>query len=295
MFFDKPPHSQMTAPRLEVVGAQAFRAADDDLCALAVRDDDRRGPRGDLVAFDFPAFLARALVESDEEGLPLVVPVDDQRVAVQGGRAALAVRVLDPHVAQVGLPHQEALQVEGVESARAEEREHVLAVRHGRARGEAGREVRAFVRQLLARRTLPQDLARGAAERQHAEALATRDRRIVVRAGRQVRRRFELVTDGDRRRQEQALAPDHRRRVTAAGKGDLPAHVLILAPGHGRIGVGREPGRERAAPRRPVVLGSERRLGLLDGSGVVPLLRRGRQERDVKKQSESTHRSAKER
>ena len=53
------------------------------LWAGVMLHDQRRGPRRDLVSIDPPQGLSRPLVQGQDEGLPLVSLVDDQRVAVE--------------------------------------------------------------------------------------------------------------------------------------------------------------------------------------------------------------------
>ena len=65
---------------------------------------DGGGPRRGLVARHLEALPAGSLVEGDEKRRAFVIPVDDQSIAVKGGRAALAVPVLGMHVAQIGFP-----------------------------------------------------------------------------------------------------------------------------------------------------------------------------------------------
>ena len=67
--------------------------------------------------------------------VPLVIPDHDEVVPVEGGRGALAELVAHLLVAEVLLPDGRSVHVVGIEPERLEEREHVLPVGGGRARG----------------------------------------------------------------------------------------------------------------------------------------------------------------
>src|SRR5688572_1574672 len=93
--------------------------------------DERRGPGGVLIAWLPPELLAGFGIQRDDEVIPLVIPVDDDRLSEQPGRAALAERVPRAHPAQVLLPLQIPLEVIAMEAARAEVGEDVLAIGDG--------------------------------------------------------------------------------------------------------------------------------------------------------------------
>ena len=150
-------------------------------------DDDRRGPRGDFFAIDFPPLVAGALVERDDERISFVVPVDDERVAVKHGRASLAVAVQRLHRPEVGFPNDFAFEVEAIQPERAKDDKQLLAVGHRRVRGQAARLMPLLVRQRLAELRLPDDLAAGPVDRQGDELVAMRDGQIVVIARRRAR------------------------------------------------------------------------------------------------------------
>ena len=163
------PHEVTGGP---VVAADLVGGTRHDLRPARVRHDQRRCPRGLLVAL-LPPELAAGLPGRGRRSrrVRLVVPLDEQPVPVEGGRAALPEGQLDVHVAEVLLPEDLAVRVERVETARAEVGEDELAVRHRRRRGPGAGRVRALVRQLLADDSLPEDLPVAAPEGQHRELL----------------------------------------------------------------------------------------------------------------------------
>ena len=183
-----------------------------------------------------------------------MIPQDRHGLPRQDRAARLAVCVLHREVAQVDGPRRLAVQREREHAVGAEGRIDPLAVRDRRRGREARGHVRALVRQLFEQRSLPQLLPGGAVQREHAEGVHVGHRRVVVRPGRPLGCRDESLTDGDRRRHEQPLAPEHRRRVPLARQLDLPAHVTALAPGGRRVRGRRLPRRERAAPAAPLLL-----------------------------------------
>src|SRR5262249_39392806 len=148
-------------------------------------------------------------------------------VAVKGRGAAFAVPVLAVHLAEGGFPEQIAAGVEAVEAVRAEEREDVLAVGDGRRRGEAGRDLPGLMRQGLVYRLLPEYLPGLAADGQDREFVALGHAQIVMGAGAH-EAGLDGIAVGDRRGQEEAVAPDDRRGMPLARQRDLPAEVLGL-------------------------------------------------------------------
>ena len=64
-----------------------------------------------------PEFFAGVLLQRYCEGVSLMVPVHHHGVAVEGGGAALAVAVLDLHVAQVFFPDKGPIGIEAVDAA----------------------------------------------------------------------------------------------------------------------------------------------------------------------------------
>src|SRR5439155_6056873 len=128
---------------------------------------------------------------------------------------AFAVAVLGVHLAEVFLPQQLAGGVEAVEAVGAEEGEDTLAVGDRRGRGEAGGVVAGLVRGGLVHRLLPDDLAGLAADREHGELVVVSRTQVVVSARADEARRDRLAV-GDRRGQEDLVAPNNRRRVAFA-------------------------------------------------------------------------------
>src|SRR5262249_21329775 len=134
------------------------------------------------------------------------------------------------HGPQVAMPELVAIQIASQDTGRGEVRVDGLAVGGWRAR--AGRI-------LLMRRfwhgaddfLLPELFAVGAGEREERAPLA------AVKA----------------LRQEHAVAPDDRRRVTGTRERDFPADVIRGAPGEGQRVLVADAGGMRSTPRRPVV------------------------------------------
>ena len=189
--------------------------------------------------------------------------------------------------AQLRLPEQLAVEVVRVQALRPEPRVHALAVHDRRGRGEAAAAVARVVGVALPRGLLPQHLPAVGVHRQHlqrlravgAHAVGMRrtpcPRRGASRAGEAGLADVAL----DRRGQEDAIAPHHRRRVAAAGDGRLPQHVLGRAPRERQAGLGRDALAVRAAELRPAVrLGSGSAEAAAPASSSAESTRVGRME-----------------
>ena len=197
-----------------------------------------------------------------------MVPVHDQRVAVQGRRAAFTVSVLRLHLTQVGLPPHGTFQVQREEPAGAKEREQQLAVGHGRTGRIASGLVSSLVRELGEQRPLPRDAAVVPIDRERHEAVAMGHRHAVVSTRSAVVPRFrDRPTVGHGGGEVHAIARDDRRRVPPARRSDLPAQVPGLAPAQRRSGLRRGARAQRTAPLRP-------------GLGVAPRRCRQRKKRE---------------
>ena len=207
----------------EIVAPQAVHAVGHDLCAAVVLDDERRRPRVDLLALHPPDLRAGALVERDDERGALVIPDDDQVVAVECGRGTFAELVAHLLVAEVFLPDERPVHVVGVEAERLEEGEDMLAVgRRGARRPRTVVGMARLVRLRLARRALPGDLAGAAIDRVHDEAMCLSRRDAAARRV----RRSAGCGRGNRGQHEEPVAPDDGRRGSAPGNLDLPANIL---------------------------------------------------------------------
>jgi hypothetical protein len=209
---------------------------------------ERRGPRIHLVAGPAPQLGPGPRIQRHDEGFALMIPENDEAIAVQHGRAA---RLSDhgKHVlaAEALLPEERAAHVVRVQAARVEEGEDVAAVGDGRARRPRPVPHGFRTRSLFGGRPLPQNPAGRAIDRHHDVAVHAAwfdgpERRVRRRA-------FEAGGHG--RDQKQRIAPDDRGRRAAPGDLDLPPDVLRLAPLDGRI---RKPRHARGlgpAPLRP--------------------------------------------
>ena len=169
---------------------------------------ERHRPRVDLGAVLAPELLSGALVESGDERLALVIPLDDEAIAEERRRAAFAERVAHLLVAEILLPDELAVHVVGVVPERVERRDHVLAVGRGRGRRPgAVLRMRRLVRRLFLGDALPQDFAGLPIEREDDELV--RDERLT--AARRVRR---VAGDADRHALTGRTHDRPRRRVT---------------------------------------------------------------------------------
>jgi hypothetical protein len=103
---------------LEVVAPHPLVSGRDHLGAAVVLHHERRAPRVDVLPLGAPDLLARGRVERDDERGTLMVPHDNELVAVQNGRAS-GLANLGKHtlVAEMLLPEQCAVDVVGVQTA----------------------------------------------------------------------------------------------------------------------------------------------------------------------------------
>jgi len=114
-------------------------AAHDDLVAIPDGNRDRRPPPHACVTSGPPDWRSRAGVERAHEGVGGIL-IEDDPVAVQQRRPCLA--VVRIHRAEISIPDQRAVQIEGEQSAAAERDVEALAVCCGRRRGVTVLEVR---------------------------------------------------------------------------------------------------------------------------------------------------------
>src|SRR6185369_2229879 len=129
-------------------------------------------PGVDLVAVHAPQLAASRGIERHDERLPaFLIPDDDEAVAVEDGRAALAELIAHPLVAEILVPQQRAVHVVDVHALRLEPGVDATAVGdRGARRVGAVVLMTRFVRTLLARGALPDRLAGPAIDREHDEA-----------------------------------------------------------------------------------------------------------------------------
>ena len=156
-----------------------------------------------------------------------MILVDEDAVLVEHRRAGAAVIVAE--IAELAMPHQRAIEIEGGETVRAKRRIDALPVGHRRRRRVAVLAVGALD---PARRHvfLPQQRAVRAPEREH------RDLRAAVARG----------------RDEEVILPDDRRGMASAGDLNLPSDVLRVGPGVHVVRPGDVPLSRRSTPARPV-------------------------------------------
>jgi hypothetical protein len=118
---------------LQRVGADFVRAVDDHLRRAVVFDDLRRAPARGFVALLAPEFLASHLIERRDKVGAFVIPIHDQRVAVECGRCAFAEAVARLHVPEILFPFHVAVEVHRVEAARAKVGIEHLPISDGRS------------------------------------------------------------------------------------------------------------------------------------------------------------------
>ena len=92
----------------QVVRADAIRAVDDYLRSSAMLDHKRCAPGRFLVAFHFPAGLSRGGIQHDQFRVGLLVPVQDDRIAMDDGSDRLTPDEPGVQPAEVVGPEQPA-------------------------------------------------------------------------------------------------------------------------------------------------------------------------------------------
>src|SRR6266540_1897468 len=146
--------------RLQIVAIDLVHRGRDDLRFAADVNDERRAPAVDLLPVRAPQFGAGQLVQRGDEGLSLMIPLDNDAVPVEDGSLPFAELLAHLLVAEIFFPQQLSVHVIRVEAERIEIRVDVLAVGHrGRGRPGTPLRVRALVRRVLARGALPRDLS----------------------------------------------------------------------------------------------------------------------------------------
>src|SRR5437870_2465148 len=172
------------------------------------------------IALD-PLMSPWAFVEHRDERLALMIPDEHDAIAMQRGRRSLTELVPHSFVAEIFLPHERSVHVVHVQPARLEKRHDVLAVRNrGAGRPCAVVWMRGFMRNLFARRPLPDRAAALPIDRHHHEPMEAKGPAAerCVRLG-------ERGIGGDGGQYEEAIPPNHRSAGSAAWNLDLPADV----------------------------------------------------------------------
>ena len=223
--------------RLGIVGRGAVRADADQLIAIADANHQRRRVRlvPGLTPRRLPADLAGGLVDGRHERAVAAVAADDQQVAVQHRRSAVAVLRV---VGQADLPDDLAGRRERRRAVGAEVHVDAIAVDDRRRRGEGVlgiQRVGVPGAKDLGVHELPSGLD---VERERAQRAAA-----VLH----------------RRREPDATAGDDRRRPARAGHARLPRHVPRLAPFEGHAALGGMSLSGRTAELGPVLGAAARR------------------------------------
>ena len=266
-----PPEAPQLAA-VEVVRAHQVAAGGHELGAALVLPDEGRGPVRALVAVVPPALHPGLGVERHQERLLVVVVDDVERPVVQHRRGRGTPPETRVRRLEAPLPDDGALHVEGVDADVAEVGVDPLAVGHRRRRGVGVLQVAVEVGPAGVHLRRPEDLAALEIDGLHQPVMDShRALHQVARlrvaepsaGGHRLRRAvgeiepharlllFALADDGG---QEDAVAPDHRRRPAEPGDRRLPDHVLGRAPGE----------------RQPrVVVGRRHRVGAPEGGPVL--------------------------
>ena len=136
---------QLLARREVVAPGRVLPVHHDLLPPPFVDRDQRRAPPGRLVAWCLPHGFPRPRVDGEEHRRPLVIPGDEDEIAVDCWGAPLAEAVADLHVAEVAVPHRRAVEGVAEEPARPEVGVDPLAIGAGGGGGEAVGLMGAFV------------------------------------------------------------------------------------------------------------------------------------------------------
>src|ERR1041385_8161085 len=119
------------APQLfsisKIITSHLSGGVDDDLGFAGVLDNQWSGPACAFVARCAPEFFSCSFVESNDEVLPLMIPVNDHCVAMKCRRSSFPKPHFGFHVAKVFGPLQIPIGVTTVEAARTKESQHNLA------------------------------------------------------------------------------------------------------------------------------------------------------------------------
>ncbi len=228
-----------------IVALHGFAAGKHEFIVVANSHNDRRAPGHCSLAMVGPADLACVLVQCDADrfGAVLVVDEDDQVLVEQRARAGAVGRV---ELHRVVVPEQRAAEVVAHQPARTKERDHSLAVCDRRS----GREA-VLVAHARFRRGCGGGLRPDGAPILNAQTMDES---------------FGAI--GRRAREENAIAPDDRRRVAESGRFAAPRDIrTIFAPLHRQAVEAGQPLAAGSAKPRPVPLGSWR--GQCDGQRRV--------------------------
>ena len=239
------------APQLltiQVVRAHQVAARRHQLGAALVLPDEGRRPVRPLVTVVPPALHPGRGVERHHERLLVVVVDDEQRPVVQYRRGRRPPPQARVRRLEAPLPDEGPVHVEGVDAHVAEVGVDPLAVGHRRRRGVGVLQVAVEVGPAGVHLRRPEDVAALEVDRLHQPVVhGHRALHQVARlrvaeppaGGHRLRRtvgevephaRLLLLALADDGGQEDAVAPDDRRRPAEAGDRRLPDDVLRRAP-----------------------------------------------------------------
>ena len=258
-----------------IVGDDFLCARRDELDAVAGADDERRRPAPPRRPIAAPHFPAVAAIERHDEraGAHLLIVLEDDELLEQHRRRPRTHAGLGDAAERL-LPQQVAVEVEHVQAGRFEVGVDGRPVGRDCRRRVGVLAMAVVVHRAVVDRPLPQLLAAARVVGQRLERVEAVDADAVgmqvpgleietemVRSSVPFRRLSTL----DRRRQEDAIAPDDRRRVAAAGNGCLPGDVLPGRPVLGIRRAARDAEAVRSAPAGPVGVVCGRRPGRQGG------------------------------
>ena len=244
---------------LQVVTPRRGGAGYHNLRAAANLNHDGRGPARLLFPGLPPQFVSVSFIERHQERVAFVIPVDDQSVTVEGGRAAFAVLSTRAHDPEVLGPDDLSGPAHAVHAAGPEARVDVFAVGHRRTRRMAVGAVSTLVRHGFNEFLLPDHTAVAAVQGDKGELVDHfRSRRRAVVLGREITAGLARAIGLNRRGEVDPVLPHDRRRAAEAGDLDLPSDVhsrtllRLLRPLRRWAPRRRAAGAEGAAPGRPV-------------------------------------------
>ena len=221
-----------------LVGRRPIRADRHELIAIADGDDERRRIRliGRPAPRGLPSRLAGGRVQGDDVRVAAVaVAIDDQQIAIERRRSAVAMLRLVP---QVRRPQNVAGRAQRRRAVGAEVHVDAIAIDDRRRRCAA--VLRIDVSGIVETKDLDVD-----------ELAAGRD--VEGQRAQRCRDAAAPLLGLDDRRQPDAAAGDRGRRPSEAGNGGLPDDVLGFTPLERQTALGGMALTRRAAELRPVL------------------------------------------
>ena len=113
-----------------------------------------------------------------------MVPVDDQRVAMENRRASFAMAMLALHHSQVSFPDNRPLHVQAIDAAGSEKSENMLPIGYRGLGSEAGAVMASLMWKCFLERLFPESLSVLTVDREYHVLLLLGYRQIVMSPGR---------------------------------------------------------------------------------------------------------------